>query len=360
MLVIRSEDDGPVSGDPNAVDLRILPVADDDGAWQRAAGELLGLSLLQTAAYGDTNARKRAWSIERGIFVGPNGVEGGFQAMVRRLPGGRGGLVWLNRAPLWRESATKSLPTIAQQHLSLLRRHYVNEGGMYLRIAPAWREGAIPESVYSESGFQVTHVSGWASSVIDLGRPIDDLRAALHAKWRNALVQAEREDTTQVRHAADGAAMERFLSGYATHIGQRRYDTNLEPDFLRRLQTRLPQAEKMIFLTAEQDGHILGGVALARFGATIEYLAGFNDTRGRAANVGQLLLWRSLVLAQQEHARWFDLGGMDSDRTPPGIYRFKHRAGGAEYRLAPEIESHDGGLLARLVRWRVGRARSDG
>ena len=76
-----------------------------------------------------------------------------------------------------------------------------------------------------------------------------------------------------------------------------------------------------------------------------------------AVNAGQLLLWRAVAAMKEHGGRGFDLGGLDVDLTPPGIYRFKDGLGGVPYRLAPELEALGGGLLGRLVRWRVRTAR---
>ena len=78
-------------------------------------------------------------------------------------------------------------------------------------------------------------------------------------------------------------------------------------------------------------------------------------------NVGQLLLWQAVLTAKASGVTKFDVGGMDPELTPPGIFRFKQGIGAIPYGLAPEIEALPTGflkaLIARLVRWRVRRAR---
>jgi hypothetical protein len=81
---------------------------------------------------------------------------------------------------------------------------------------------------------------------------------------------------------------------------------------------------------------------------------------GRRHGLGQLLVWRAICEMKARGMAAFDVGGMDPALTPKGIYDFKTGIGGVAYRLANEIEADDGGLRARLVRWRVARARSGG
>jgi hypothetical protein len=57
---------------------------------------------------------------------------------------------------------------------------------------------------------------------------------------------------------------------------------------------------------------------------------------------------------------WFDLGGMDTDRTPGGIFHFKSGFRGTPYQLMGELEAHDGGWRSRVVRWYVSRVRRAG
>jgi len=78
---------------------------------------------------------------------------------------------------------------------------------------------------------------------------------------------------------------------------------------------------------------------------------------GRAANAGQLLLWRAVCEMKELGYRWFDLGGMDLYQTPSGIFHFKAGLGGTPYRLVGEFEAHDGRWVSKMIRWRVHRVR---
>ena len=73
---------------------------------------------------------------------------------------------------------------MAAAMLEQLRRHYVADHGMCLRIAPAWPDGGVGENVYRDAGFTITDVPGWASAVVDLRRSRDELRAACRERRR--------------------------------------------------------------------------------------------------------------------------------------------------------------------------------
>jgi hypothetical protein len=246
--------------------------------------------------------------------------------------------------------------------MTALGRHYAEERGLYLRLAPARAEDgtesdAGDHDVGVGGGLAPAGVEGWASAVLDLSRPAPEIRLGLRQKWRNALNKAERSGL-EVSSGRDEGLFAEFLDGYRRMIGERRLTTTVTPELLAALQSVLPAERRMETFLATQGGAPAGSVLIARTGDTAEYLAGTVAEAGRAVNAGQLLLWRAVMAMQEQGVRRFDLGGQDPRLTPPGIHRFKDGLGGVPYRLAPELEALGGGLVGRLVRWRVRAARS--
>ena len=330
------------------VDVDVKDFSADE--WNRLAGGLSGFSLMQCWEWGEAKARTGPWRVERGTLGHDGHAVGAFQALVRTSPGGLpGGLAWINRAPLWRTGGGAA-PLSAM--LGALRRHYAEERGLYLRLAPAQGESE-PE----DGGLAPAGVEGWASAVLDLSQPAQDLRLGLHQKWRNALNKAERSGL-EVRTGRDEGLFAEFLDGYRHMTRERGFPTSVTPELLAALQTVLPAERRMETFIATHGGATAGAVLIVRHGDTAEYLAGTVAEAGRVVNAGQLLLWRAVVAMQEQGVRRFDLGGLDARLTPPGIHRFKDGLGGVPYRLAPELEALGGGLLGRLVRWRVRAARS--
>ena len=223
---------------------------------------------------------------------------------------------------------------------------------MYLRIAPP-----VMGRELGAEGFRPAGTPGWGSAVLGLEKPDDVLRAGLAQKWRNSLNQAERS-AIEVETGTDDPLFARFLALHADFMDDKGFRSTVTADLLSALRHELPTGQGIPVLLATQDGETLGWVLLARHGGTAEYLAGGTTEAGRRLNAGQLLLWRAVLAMKEAGAERFDLGGMDPDLTPPGIYRFKRGLGGTPYRLAPELEALGGGPLGRLVRWRIRRARA--
>ena len=314
----------------------------DREEWDSLAAGFAGFSLMQCWAYGEAKARTGPWRVERGVFSEGGRTVGCFQALVRRLPAGLpGGLAWINRGPLWHGTGLAMA--------AALRRHYT---GMYLRLAPPLAEG---EGDLAAAGFEAAGTPGWASAVLDLTPPVEALRKGLRQKWRNALNKAERSAIDVESGSGDGL-LAAFAEGHRRLTEERAFATSVTVDLVRVLQDLLPAERKLEVFVASAGDAPVASVLIARYGDTAEYLAGNMSDEGRRLNAGQLLLWRAVCAMKERGFGRFDLGGLDPDLTPAGIRHFKEGLGGVPYRLAPEVEAV-GGVLGRLVRWRVRRAR---
>ena len=326
--------------------------------WQQLAGAYSGFNLMQCHAYGEAKAAEGGWSVERGRIVKDGETLGVFQALVRTLPLGLGGLVWINRGPLWRHPDKDENHQILEKILKALKYHYVMKKGMYLRIAPADHLETGFEQIAQNADFTPAGTAGWSSAKLDLSPPVEDLRKNLAQKWRNCLNKAERQGF-QVRQGTDNEAFSQFLKIHSEFLDSTGFETTVTPDLLQNLQDRFGDHEKMTSLIAMEEDQPIASVLIARYGSTCEYLAGNNTERGRNVNAGQLLLWQALEHMKQQGCRWFDVGGLDKQLTPEGIYRFKAGLSGTPYQLASEVEGVIG-LFSRLVRWRVRHAKSEG
>jgi lipid II:glycine glycyltransferase (peptidoglycan interpeptide bridge formation enzyme) len=246
---------------------------------------------------------------------------------------------------------------VAVAMLAELRRYWTVERGMYLRVLPTLFQGEVEPHLLTGSGYHLVEGSAvWVSSLVDLSQPIEVLRRRLQQKWRNCLNKAERQEVVAESGSSDAAFTEVLLE-YEQRLKQKTFTSVVTPDLLTRLQSHLPEDRKLWALLGRQDNRTLGGILIARYGQTSEYLVGAVSDAGKAANAGQYLLWRAICEMKEMGYRWFDLGGMDPLRTRKGILHFKQGVNGSPYGLIGELEAFDGGLLSQVVRWRVGRAR---
>lgn len=327
----------------------------DAAEWAERMGNAPSLSLLQTWSYGEAKSRTGSWRAERGVILDGDRPVGAVQALVRKVPFLAGGLVWINRGPVFSE-LNEVGPDLWREALEVMRRRWVGERRMVLRIAPP-RYQLADQDASLPPGFQ--HVEGgrgYQSSRVDLDPSVEMLRKALEHKWRNALNKAERLGLT-LESGTDPHLFSSVLTEYRATLERKGYQTSVTPELLESLQATSRADGTLWSLMARSADDVLGIMMVARYGRTAEYLIGSSSDAGRKVNVGHLLLWRAMNEMKSQGYRWFDLGGMDPERTPAGIFHFKSGVRGTPYALPDEVEACNRGVLSWSVRYAAGRAK---
>ena len=325
--------------------------------WTDIVSEFQDLSLMQTWEYAEAKAQTGPWKVERAIFVDGESVVGAAQSLVRPIPWLGGGLVWINRGPLWRRSENGD-PSLLLTMMEQLQRHWVEQQHMYLRIVPPIREGEMDLKALEAIGYRLANGSaGWTSAMLDLRKSEEQLRRELRRKWRGDLNSAERLGVScVVGRSLD--LFEDFLKYYEAFLSRKKLSTFVTPQLLRRMQALLPDERKMWVVEGRLGLERLGALLIACYGETCLALAGSSpNQKGRSVHSGNLVWWQTIVKMKELGYRWLDVGGTHPERTPQGILHFKAGLGGVPYRLVGELESSSGGLLNRAIRWRVKRAR---
>ncbi|HSP16228.1 MAG TPA: GNAT family N-acetyltransferase [Thermoanaerobaculia bacterium] len=267
---------------------------------------------------------------------------------MRTLPVAGGGLLWINRGPLLfntRIAFEEILGTVAC---------WARERRWYVRVAPPLEQ--LDPRGLEAAGFLQTTTPGWSSSAVDLTTSVDQLRSRLDQKWRNCLNKSIRIGVV-VRATTDDSPFQNYLGALRQRLRRQPFETSVTPDLLDALQAALPVDRKMVVFTATHEETAIGRYVIATYGDTAEYLSSVVGDEGRQKNAGYALLWTAITEMRSRGYRRFDLGGMDAERTPAGIYHFKKGAGGTLYRLANEVETARQDWRSALIRWRIAAAR---
>ncbi len=305
--------------------------------WTDLVDQFADVSLLQLWEYGQAKAATAGWDLTHHVFRHRGVVVGAAQALIKTLPVLGRGVVWINRAPLWRRSGASGDPKALFAMLEALKRYWVLERGFYLRVAPSLGPALEHLGALRTLGFAPRPNSAWISAVVDLRQSPEKLRVGLHKKWRNCLKKSEGLGIA-VHVGSEPALFQQFLDDYERFLKTKEFATNVTPEFLIDLQRALPQERKMLVLGARKAGQWLGSVLMAQYGSTAEYLAGAVNPVGKAANVGQLLLWNGMVELKRRGMERLDVGGAHPTQTPEGIYHFKQGLGGSPYELIGQFE----------------------
>jgi peptidoglycan pentaglycine glycine transferase (the first glycine) len=333
--------------------MRLITKAFSQDDWTKIISEFQDLSLMQTWEYGEAKARTGPWEVERTIFLEDDRVIGAAQAMVRPLPW-LAGLVWINRGPLWRRGADQA-PGAFPAMLVELRRYWVDERRLYLCLAPPFSSEEADPSLIEAPGYSwIPDTPGWSSAIVDLSGSVEQLRQALSKNWRKQLNKAERLGVQCVA-GRSAALFENCLSSYQAHLSSKEFDTSVSPELLQELQHQLPEDRKMWVFEGRYENEPLGSLLVAGYGDTCMLLAlGLNE-KGKEVHGGYLMHWQALVKMKELGYRQLDLGGVDFQRTLPGILQFKSGLRGKPYQLIGQLDACGTGWLSRAIKYYVRR-----
>jgi lipid II:glycine glycyltransferase (peptidoglycan interpeptide bridge formation enzyme) len=215
-----------------------------------------------------------------------------------------------------------------------LREEFVVRRRLLLQVVPnvvdegpAWARAALEDAGFQRIG------SGrpYRTIMVDLQRPLEEIRKCLAQKWRNCLNSALRTDL-EIREGSSEAEYATFLSLYAAMRKRKAFDCGVDVDRWGDMQAALPDREKLRVFTAYSEGSPVAAVVASCMGDTGRYLLGATGEQGLKTKASYALHWRVIERLVERGFRQYDLGGIDPEKNPGG-YQFKSRMGGREVRF---------------------------
>jgi hypothetical protein len=340
-MTLTSESPAPAAAGPARARGELRPARREE--WIALAAAFADHNYRHCWDYAEMLAARSGAAVEHVVVAGDAGAAGLASVRVKRLPGAGTGIAYAAGGPLVRrrgdERARERLETV----LAALRREYVDRRRLVLRVAPAIGEepwNAAQDECLLAAGFRPgAHLRPYRTMMVDLDRPLADVRAGLAKKWRNLLSNAERRGL-DVAAGTQPELFDDFAPLFDELVARKAFAVDLGADFYAALQPRLPDSERLLVAIASHDGRPAAGVVASIHGDTAVYLLGASNDLGRDTNAAYLLQWHVIEAAAARGCRWYDLGGIDPVANP-GVHRFKERMGGTDtvapgpYELAP-------------------------
>lgn len=326
--------------------------------WHNIVKNFGDLSLMQTWEFAEAKKKIGGWEVVRFVFREKENIIGAGQGIIRYVPLLKKGLVWINRAPLYRILGDIDDSQRLIEMIKEIRRYFVDEKKMYLRIVPTVLDEEKNRSLIEKQGFKICEPpQNWMSAVIDLTKSEEDLRKGFHSKWRRNLNRSERLGIVCESGVTESLLGE-FLAEYRNLLKQKGFSTSVTPELIQVLQDFFPDDRKMWVFVAKQGTSKLGAVLIAKYGNTCMYLGGAVNDEGRKLEANYFLLWQAICQMKKSGFNWFDVGGgMDEKLTTPGILYFKQGLSGTPYKLVGEFESYKKNVLNNLIRWQIQKLR---
>lgn len=319
--------------------------------WNKIVSQFEDLSLTQVWEYAEARAKLGPWNVVRHIFWHGDKIIGAAQGVVRTAPFFKKGLVWINRAPLWRKIGENGNLSLMKEMLLELRRYWVDERKMYLRIAPPLLENKENQIILENAKFIPCNSSfKWCSAIIDLANSEEYLYRGLRRKWRQYFRRLE-EQNVSCELSFSSQDLSDLLLDYEALAIEKGFDTSsTHPNFVKELHKLIKDNKGMVIFIARKNELVLGRFLVAAYGNTCTaYIIGRN-LPGKELHINHFLYWEAIKAMRRFGYRWFDVGGADPNRTAPGVLHFKEGLGGIPYKFIGEFEAYCNELIIWLVK----------
>jgi hypothetical protein len=331
-------------------------------AWDLLAPTFRDVSYRQCSSYASAAARQVGAQSELAGLMDSEGLIGLADVRVKRIPMTPFGIAYASYAPITLRDE-RSYETLFGRCVEALRDEYVGRRRLVLRITPAISGGLLQDvqtACLRSRGFRPSASQPARETfVLDLARPLQELRGGLDPKWRSDLVRSERADI-QITRSVELADLDRFEGIFLALTRQKNFMPNQDVQFFRKVQSSAPDGLKLVLHMAWHDGELVAGHLGSYLGDTAVYLLGASTAKGRDLRAAYLLQWSAIAYGKHNGNAFYDLGGIDRANNPD-VYRFKRRLNGrlvsevGPYELAPGAISRHAIGLAEKARHAVGR-----
>lgn len=317
--------------------------------WDELVPTFRDVSYRQCSSYASAAAQHVGAKSELTGLMDDDRVIGLADVRVKQIPMTSFGIAYSNYAPIALQDEC-SYERQFGRCLDALREEYVERRHLVLRITPALNGGLLRDvqaSCLKDRGFYPNaEEPARETFVMDLGRPLEELRRNLDPKWRSDLVRSEKSGM-KITRSVDLADFDHFDRIFLELTRQKGFMPNQDVRFFKHVQSIAPQSQKFVLHLAWHDDQLIAGHLGSFFGNNAVYLLGASTSKGRELRASYLLQWNAITHGKAQGNAFYDLGGIDQQNNPD-VYRFKRRLNG---RLIKEVGPYElaPGVLSRRI-----------
>jgi lipid II:glycine glycyltransferase (peptidoglycan interpeptide bridge formation enzyme) len=319
--------------------------------WDELAPTFRDASYRQFSSYAAAAARQVGAKSELNRLMENQCLIGLADVRVKKIPMARLGIAYASYAPIIMRDERFCEKQFGRC-LDALRQEYVDRRGFVLRVTPALNGGLfqdIQASCLKDRGFHPSSQQPARKTfVLDLLRPIDEIRRSFDPKWRSDLTRAEKAGI-RITRSVELSDFDHFERIFSDLTKQKGFMPNQDVHFFRRVQSNTQHDQKFVLHLAWRGDELIAGHLGSFVGDTAIYLLGAASSTGRDLRASYLLQWSAITYGKATGNSFYDLGGIDEKKNPD-VYRFKRRLSG---RLVTEIGPYEiapGPVSGRIVR----------
>ncbi len=280
-----------------------------------AAHTSLGAAMQQHWTYG-ASMRAPGMQVHRAEALVDGRTVALAQFVCRRY-GFLPGVALCTRGPLWLAELPDALKARIQREL---KRSLPLRWPRFILFSPDLADPQHPSMA------TLTRVlTGYSTVIVDLSPTLQQLRAGLHAYWRNRLAFAEKSGLTV---AAVGTTPRdyRWVLDEERRQRERKNFYSLPLGFVDNYIDAGGAGSALILKAGHQSRPVAAMLFLIH-GSSATYHLGWTNPQGRALNAHNLILWNAFGQLKERGITRLDLGGVNTQDLP-GISRFKINTGG--------------------------------
>jgi len=304
-----------------------LEQVEDSERWNEALARFPCAHVLQSYEWGEFKSR-HGWQPSRLLFVRDGQSVAAASVLLRRLPSGPWGVMYVPKGPALEYSDVESMTAV----LAELERLARERRAIFVKIDPdvtADRSDVrrlLEGRGWRASGEQIQFRN---TMLIDLRRSEEELLSAMKAKWRYNVRLAQRKGVEVYQGGMDDLRL--FHEMYTTTSARDEFIIRPFSYYADAWGTFLSGGLAQLLL-ARYEGEVLAGLILFHFGDQAWYMYGASSDRHRSLMPNHLLQWEAMRWAKAQGCSFYDMWGapevLDESDAMWGVFRFKEGFGG--------------------------------
>jgi lipid II:glycine glycyltransferase (peptidoglycan interpeptide bridge formation enzyme) len=201
-----------------------------------------------------------------------------------------------------------------------------------------------------QAGFRPSeHTAAYRTVLLDVDRPLEEIRSSVHRHWRRQLNNAERQDL-EVTFGTEPDRFEQIADMSEATRARKGYKLDLDARFYADVQRDLEDRDQLVVGLVLKDGTPVAGNITSMHGDTAVYLIGASTEDGLSCRAGYMMHWRTIELMRSRGLPWYDLGGIDPVANA-GVASFKLRTNGSDVTAAGPYDMSPHGMRGRVAGW---------
>lgn len=275
------------------------------------------------------------------------------QVRIVEIPLIRRGIAYVGYGPVWQKCGAPADILIFKALIDALKGEYAERRKLLLRISPnltTYEEIGI-ESVLAENGYvKNSHIPENRTILLNLDRPLDDIRKSFRKQTRQSLNRAERT-LLETRHSNTTEYYSDFLPLYRELLTRKNIESYIDTKRWGRLFEALPALEKPDVFLVYHEGNLVAGMVVSVLGNNGFPIAMGTTHAALKTKAATLLFWRVIEWLKESGCKYLDMGGIDLEKNP-GVYTFKRGFRGKEVSylgVYQNCQSRMSGLCVRIA-----------